>query len=351
MSFYEQGNQLPEFRKEFPEYATVNAAVLQNVVRRVDKAFRAFFRRLKIGQKPGYPRFKTASRYRSFTHPQASRAKWRASHLYLPSFGWIRWRPPAQINKGVKVKTITVVREADGWYAVLSCEVPRPEPLTATGNVVGIDLGLKNLVALSDGNVLGDLEHLKAVEKRIRLAHKNADRKKKGSNRWRKAVQALARKYQNLERARKDQLHKISTYLVQNYDVICIEDLNVQQLINLGSKGASGRGLRRNFRHAAFGTLISMLSYKAEEAGRALVKVDPRGTSQTCPECGSVEKKVLKQRRHNCVCGCSLDRDHAAALIVLQRGLREPFVEGVAMATPSKREVGKQGTSSLDTCA
>lgn len=342
---FDQQNQLPEMKLENPEFKTVNAQMLQDVCNRADKAFKGFFRRLKMGKIPGYPRFKSTPRYRSFTHPQADHAKWKLSHLRIPSFGWVRWRPPAILEGVTRVKTITIKREADGWYAILSCEIETPEPLPTMDKTVGIDLGLENLVMTSDGEILGDLAPLKYAERKLRRQQRIVSRRKKGSNRRRKAVQILARRYQDLARARNDQLHKISRKLVNENDVICIEDLDIQRLINLGGRNAQGRGLRRNFRHAALGALTWMLTYKAEEAGRRLVKVDPRGTSQICSRCEERVPKELQDRKHDCPhCGLSLHRDHNSALEILKRGLREPFVEGAGLPGLLKRETAFGGT-------
>lgn len=339
LRLFDQQNQLPAMKTENPEYKGVNAAVLQNVCNRIDKTFKAFFSRVATGRKPGYPRFKPIRRYRSFTHPQADYAKWRPSHLYIPNLGWVRWRPPAALNGVTRVKTITVKREADGWYAVLSCEIETSMPLPATGRTVGIDLGLENLVMTSDGEVVGDLAPLKRAERKLRRQHRIVSRRKRGSNRRRKAVAILARRHQDLARARHDQLHKISRKLVDENDVICIEDLNIEQLINLGGRNAQGRGLRRNFRHAALGALTWQLTYKAESAGRRLVKVDPRGTSQVCSKCGAIVPKKLNNRWHKCpVCGLFIHRDHNSALEIKKRGLHEPFVEQHEYAVV-KREV------------
>jgi putative transposase len=220
-------------------------------------------------------------------------------------------------------KTLTVKKEADGWYVILSCEVEKPEPLPETGKVVGIDLGLHHLVATSDGEFLGDIESLKRDARKLKTAQRAVCRKAKGSNRRKVAVQFLARRSQDLQRRRKAQLDRITRKLINKYDVIIIEALKVVQLINLGGNDAQGRGLRRNWRQAAIGILIHMLVYKAAEAGRLVIKVDPRGTSQECSVCGAIVPKGLSTRVHRCTCcGHVQDRDVNAAVNVLARGLR-----------------------------
>ena len=320
LSFWDLQKELPKVKKECPEFKEVNAAVLQDVNGRVDKAYRAFFRRCKSGEKPGYPRFKSFNRYDSFTHPQAERCKWTSKRVYLSNFGWIRWKPWKDFEECTP-KTLTFKREADGWYCIVSCELENPIPLEPTGKEIGIDLGLHNLVATSDGDFLGDLNPLKKAEIKLRKLQEIKDRKKKGSNRRKKAVKQVAKAYQHLTRAKKYQLDVISRKLVNENDLIAIEDLDLVQLTNLGGDNAQGRGLRRNFGLAAFGILTHMLTYKAEEAGRSLVKVDPRGTTQECSECGIVVPKDLSVRTHSCPhCGLILDRDTNAAKNVLKRG-------------------------------
>ena len=331
---YDQMKELPAVKAARPDVAEVNAQVLQEVCARVDRAFQGFFRRVRAGQKPGHPRFRSWRRYDSFTHPQAANATLADRRIRIPSFGHIRWRPWRSVGELGTVKTLTIKREADGWYAILSCEIPQPAPLPAAGRTSGLDVGLRNLVTTSTGAVLGDLTPLKAAERRLRRTQKIVSRRVKGSNRRRKAVGILARRHQNLARARKAQLDIISRSLVVENDVIFIEDLS-PGLRNAGPKNAQGRGMRRNWRHAAIGMLTKMLDYKAESAGRRVVRVDPAGTTVDCSRCENPVPKTRKDRVHRCSCGLVLDRDWNAAINIEQRGLRLLRGSGSQTGDPS----------------
>ncbi len=322
LSGYDQMNEMPALKSEIPEYKILNAQVAQNVLARLDETFAAFFRRLKTKETPGFPRFKSYNRFNSFTHPQASRVKFETKKLYMPSFGWLRWKPWKSIESVGRPKTVMIKREADGWYAIVVCEV-ESNLLPQTGRSVGIDIGLINPVTTSEGEFMGDLRPLKAAEAQLRQARREVTRKQEGSNRRKAAAEILARRSQDLARSRKAQLDIISRRLVNGYDLIAVEDLNLIDLMNMGSSNAQGRGMRRNWRHVAPSMLFQMLAYKAESAGREFIKVDPRGTSIECSGDGTEVRKSLSQRRHICpTCGLDIDRDHNAALNILKRGLQ-----------------------------
>ncbi len=339
ISLYEQQNQLPEVKSVRPEFKSIYAQVLQNVTSRVDKAFKLFFR-----SKFWYPRFRSQKRYSSFTYPQISSKSYTPLQINLPKIGWIRWKPWKDLDKIGKPKTLTIKSEADGFYAILACELPDQIPLSKTGNQIGIDLGLIHLIATSTGIFLGDLDILKRAEKALRRIQRSVSRKKKGSNRRRKAAQLLAKRHLHLTRVRKYQLDCVSKKLVSENDLIVMEDLNVK-----GMCRSLNRGMRRNLHQASFSLLMSMISYKAESAGREFIKVDPRYTSQTCPSCGCVKRKELSERTHKCdSCGLVLDRDVASAKVILQRGLSESYVEGcLKLELPVKREKLGVGQASI----
>ena len=323
---YDLDKQLPEVKRQCPEFKEVNAAVLQNVILKLDNAFKGFFRRCKTGETPGYPRFKSFSRFNSFTHPRVGygTCKLTDKKVYLPNFGWIRWKPWKDLeDSAINPKTLTFKKEADGWYCVVSCEVEQLQPLNPTGRQIGIDLGLHNLVATSDGDFLGDIEPLKVAERKIRRIQSITDRRKRGSNRRKKTAVRVARASQHLERSRKTQLDVISRKIVRENDLIAIENLDLIQLTNLKSLTPTmTKGVHRNFRLAALGIFTHMISYKAEEAGRTVVRVNPRGTSQECSGCGKIVPKDLSVRVHKCPhCGLEIDRDTNAAKNVLNRAL------------------------------
>jgi putative transposase len=250
--------------------------------------------------------------------------------LHLAKIGHIKavfWRGLA----GVAIKTVTVKREADGWYAVLSCDVPLPPALPSTGRAVGVDLGLKSLVATSTGATVEPSWALAEADTKLVRLQRVIARRQNSSARRRTAARALAVAHQRVSRQRKAHLDNVVAALIRENDLVVVEDLNVA--------GLARSRLTKSVHNASWGYLLSKLDSKAEEAGRRVVRVDPRGTSQTCPGCGKIEPKPLAQREHRCVCGLELDRDVAAAQVILDRGLRLLRGEEGQQASSVKREV------------
>ena len=337
-----QSAELPDLKEQNPEYKGINAAVLQNVVHRVDKTYQNFFRRWKSGLGNGFPRFKAKSQYNSFTHPQgvACGFDWEKSKIRFPGLGWLKFWSDKRTGTQApgKVKTVTIVREPDDFYVCLTIETPSDSlvpnvPLDdiQTLNVVGIDLGLNNLVATNTGQILGDLEPIKRAEKKIRLTQRDLSRKKKGSNRRAKQKDLLQKQHSRLHRSKIQELHKISKFLVNNHDVVCVEDLEIKEMLSKSApkkpsvmSPAAKRGTRRNIGLASWGELVRQIAYKAESAGKHLVKVDPKGTTQHCSGCGGYPPKPLqlKDRTYFCThCGMIKPRDENAGINIRQRGL------------------------------
>lgn len=319
INFYDQQRQLPDVRREIPEIGGMYSRVDVDVLMRLDRTYKAFFRRIKAGKKGGFPRFKSVRRYDSFTYASTG---WKADErgITLSKIGRVRWRPWREIPEDIR--TVTIKREADGWYAVLSCVVPKPEPLPETGRTVGVDLGMKNLVATSDGEIVKAPKILKKHERALKRTQRIVARRKKGSNRRRKAARALAKKHQRVARARKAFLDKVTLDLMRDNDTIAVENLDIEKMGRMGGGGKQGRRFRRSFRDSAWSTFLFMLAYKAESAGRRVVHVDPRGTSQACSGCGAIVPKTLRMRMHFCPsCGLVLDRDVNAAKNIRQRAL------------------------------
>ena len=332
-SRYGQMAQLPDLKATCPEFANVNAAVLQDVCGRLDKTFKAFFTRNKTIKTGGFPRFKGYNRYSSFTHPQASVCKFDPFNreFYLPSFGWLRYHNDGRDLPVGKLKTATFKKMPDGWWLNVAIDIANAPTklLPRTGRAVGLDMGLKALVTTDGGAILGDLAPIKRIERRIRDTQRELSRKTKGSHRRRKCKEKLAKQNLRLARTKDLQLQTISRKLVNENDVIVVEDLDIKGMLanpktNVPMTPAGKRGMNRNIGLASWGRLVFLLSYKAEDAGRTVVRVDPRGTSQECSSCGDKPaiRKTLKDRIHTCaVCGLVLDRDHNAAKSILKRGL------------------------------
>jgi len=311
LTAYDQIKELPKLKKKHQFLASVYSQVLQDVVRRLDKAFQAFFRRLQTGQNPGYPRFKGHGRFKSFTYPQSG-FRLVNNRLVLSKIGEIRIKLHRPLEG--KVKQLIIKRQADGWYACFVLEVA-PQPLPITGRRVGLDRGLKYFVATSDGQLFPAPKFLYKAEQKLKRLHRMVSRRRKGSNRWKKAVAILAKVYLHVANQRLDYAHKLARYLVDNYDLIAVEDLRVQGMVH-------NQHLAKSILDAAWSLFLELLVYKAAGAGRQVVMVDPRNTSQECSACGRVVPKTLNDRWHYCPhCGLSIDRDINAARNVLQRAL------------------------------
>ena len=227
VSYYQQKAELPDLKAAFPEYAEVNAQVLQDVILRVERAYQAFFRRVKAGEQPGYPRFQGRNRDNSFTYPQyGGGAVLDGGMLNLSKIGRLRIRLHRPLQGTPKIVTIT--READGWYACISCAEVLGAPLPLTGRETGIDVGLKVFLVTADGEIVENPRHYRKAEKQLAKAQRRVSRRKKGSKRRRKAVALLQRKHQQLQRQRRDFHHK-TALLLRTYDTIYLEDLQVRQ--------------------------------------------------------------------------------------------------------------------------
>ncbi|MFG3437607.1 RNA-guided endonuclease InsQ/TnpB family protein [Nonomuraea sp. NPDC047897] len=313
-----------------------SAGSQQQTLRRLDKAFAAFFRRIKNGAKPGYPRFKGRGWFDTVEWPATRNgATWDSqphepvTRVYLLGIGHVRVHRHRPV-KG-RVKTISVKREGRRWYVVLSCDDVPAQPLPATGLVAGIDLGLASLVTTSEGHRIDNQRHLAACAGRLASAQRDLARKKRGSKRRRKAVARVAALHAKVRRQRVDGAHKAALALVRGYDVIVHEDLRIANMTRSasGTIEAPGRnvaaksGLNRSILDAGWGVFLTILSHKAESAGRELIAVDPRNTSRTCSRCGHVAKENrLTQAAFACTaCGHTAHADVNAAINILRAGL------------------------------
>ena len=305
-----QQDSLLEVKAACPEYKSVHSQVLQMTLRRLDNAFQGFFRRVKRGDKPGFPRFQGRNRFDSFCYPQyTAKVASDAEHVYLPKLGNVRIRLHRPING--RIKTATVKREGSEWYVIFTAEV-EPQPLPATGNEVGIDLGLQHLIVTSDGEFVDAPRFYRAAQKKLRRAQRSLNRKKRGTKRREKARARVAKLHRKVKRQRADFLHKLSRRLVNENDVIAHEALSIQ--------GLARTRLSKSVHDAAWGQLIGYITYKAESAGRVVVSVDPRYTSQDCSVCGHREKHPLWVREFVCAnCQTAHNRDHNAAVNIKGR--------------------------------
>jgi putative transposase len=331
ITYYQQKAELPDIKEAMPEYAEVNAQVLQDVIQRVDWAFQAFFRRVREGQAPGYPRFHGRDRYKSFTYPQVGDhggARLDNGFLVLSKIGRIavRWSRPLEGTP----KTVTISRDADGWYVCFSCADVPVKPLPPTGCETGIDLGVEAFATLSDGARIFHPGWYRKAERALKTAQRQVSRRKRGSNRRRKAVNLLAKAHQKVRRQRQDYHHKTALALVRTHDTIYHEDLQTANMLK-------NHHLAKSISDAGWAAFLSILAFKAACAGKRVVAVPPAYTSQICSGCGVIVQKGLSVRWHACPeCGTSLHRDHNAAKNIERLG--QSLRGGAALAASENRE-------------
>lgn len=317
VSAYCQMKELIAVRVERPEYQGVHTHLLQDAITRLDRAFGAFFRRVKAGQTPGYPRFKGRGQYHSFTlkdlaHNNGAKIVSGGKRVRLSGIGNVKVRLHRPMQGRAKQATITLAGDGH-WYICFVCDNVPAKPLPKTGCDVGIDLGLKEFLATSDGEFVANQRPMKTARLHVERAQRKVSRRKKGSHRRRKAVVLLRKHHAHVQAVRRDFHHKTALSLVRAYDMIAIEDLNV--------KGLAGGMLAKSFADVGLGDFTTILVNKAECAGREVVKVNPAGTSQRCSVCDTVVKKDISVRVHHCpACGFQEDRDVNAALNILRLG-------------------------------
>ena len=246
--------------------------VRRNVLRRLDQTFAAFFRRIKDGSRPGFPRFKSVRQYDSLLFTNGDGCKLIGHVIRIQGVGEVKVKLHRPIEG--KIKTVSIKREAGRWFVIFSVECDAA-PLPDSTETVGIDVGLSSFATLDDGTEIDNPRFFDEAAKKLRVAQRRlARRKNKKSNRRRKAVQFLQRQHAHIQNQRSDFHHKLSRTLVNRYGLIAVEDLNI--------KGLSSGMLAKSIYDAGWGSFLNKLTYKAESAGRELVRVDPRGTSQTC---------------------------------------------------------------------
>jgi putative transposase len=313
ISYYDQANQLKVIRAD-GSLDLANFSACQDVLRRLDKTFKAFFARVKRGEaKVGFPRFRSRRRYDSLTFPSyGDGCRLRTNgRLYLQGIGDLKVKLHREILG--TIKTVSIKREAGCWYALFSCEV-EPSPLPASDEAVGIDMGLTTFAVLSDGSEIENPRYARKAAAAVRRAQRKVARRKKRGNSRRKAVVLLQKAHARVAAQRNDFHHKAARAIVNRFGLIAVEDLNV--------KGLAGSMLARSVNDAGWGMFLQRLDDKAEDAGRRIVRVNPNGTTQRCSGCQTMVPKTLSQRWHDCpVCGLSLGRDENAAREILRLGL------------------------------
>jgi len=334
-NYFSQKKTLPQLKKTHPWYSEIYSQVLQDVVKRVKVTFDRFLKGDSNGKRSGRPRFKARDRYRTFTYPQMKEGCLQGNLINLPMFGKVKvvWHRP--IPDGFKIKTASVTKKADGFYLTLSLEdktVPEIKPDFNPNKITGIDLGLKEFLTTSEGETVAIPQHYRKAQKRLRVVQKRVSRRKKGSNRRQKTVKQLGKQHKKVADKRQDFHFKTANYLLSKYDVIAHEDLNV--------KGLARTRLCQSVLDAGWSNFLSILTNKAVNAGLLVVSVSayntglrPASLTQDCSNCGEKVAKKLHIRWHDCPhCGCSLDRDHNAAINIKNKAIGQFVFKAQSMS-------------------
>ena len=328
---FEQFSGLNGMAITTPNLAQYGTVVARGTLTRLDLAYQAFFRRCRTGDTPGHPRFKGRFRWDSVSYPDISGWKLdpESGRLYLLGVGHIRVKMHRALPG--RPKTITVKREGRRWWVSVSCDQVEPQPLVPTGRQVGIDLGVSSLLTTSKGEHLANPRFTNRAAERLAVAQQDLARKKRGSKRRSKAVQRVAAQHRKVANCRRDHAHQVSRRLIDSFDLIAHENLAIPNMVrsasgtieNPGTNVAAKRGLNRSIQDAGWGQLLQFLTYKAEDAGREVIGVDPRNTSRTCSACGHCEAgNRLSQAVFRClVCGHTAHADENAAVNILRAGL------------------------------
>lgn len=322
LGLYDTQNMIPQWKKEKESLKLVHSLVLQNVNIRVDLAFKAFFRRVKAGEEPGYPRFKGYGRYDSMTYPQyGNGANLVGDKLNLSRLGSVKVKLHRELCG--TPKTVTIRRASSGkWFVSFSVEC-EAEPLPEEIKAVGIDVGLEHFATLSNGEQVDNPRFFRKEEKALTKAQRRLSKATKGTPERAKYRKVVSKIHERISNRRNDFAHKISRTLVNTYGFIAFEDMSITNMMKNGH-------LAKSIGDAAWNQLVQYTSYKAVDAGRSVVLVDPRNTSKRCSRCSAMVPKQLSDRIHNCpVCGLSINRDVNAAINILALGLQRMGVKSL----------------------
>ena len=329
-NYYTQANTIPELKKGRQTLKSVHSQVLQNVAIRIDLAFQSFFRRVKNGEKPGYPRFKGRGWYDSITYSQVG-FEVKDNRLNLSKIGSIKIKLHRSIS-GI-IKTCIIRRQRDKWYACFTCEV-KPKPLKESKKAVGIDVGLETFATLSNGKKIENPRFFKTDQKTLAKVQRKLSKLEKGTLGRKKTKKVIARIRERITNRRNDFCHQTARKVVNRFGIICIEDLSINKM-----RENNFRSINRSIGDVAWGQFAQYLSYKAENAGRQVIKVNPAYTSQDCSRCGYRQVKKLSDRIHNCPnCGLILDRDLNASINILRLGLQSLGVKSIEAPDFSRGE-------------
>ena len=331
-----QLRQVKHYKATFPQAQQVHSHVLQNVVARCDHAFKRFFSHLQAGQKAGYPRFKGRNNWHSFSFKEYGNGfKLDGKRLRIYGAGRIPIRWHRSIPENATIKTVRILHKAGRWYACFACEMLASEPKERTGALVGIDLGISAMLTTSDGEKEHNPNYYRRSQVKLRRLQRKLARAKRGSNNRKRVLMQIQRQQEHTANQRRDFLHKLTCKLVDTYDGIAIENLQVRNMVR-------NHRLSKSILDSGWGIFKELLMYKAESAGREIALVNPAYTSSHCRNCGSPFPDFsLSVRWVKCACGLSLGRDHHAALKVLDRAGWVTSVNGNVAPLPSSNDGGK----------
>ena len=321
-SLYRQIDSFRDLKEERPSLKIAHSQVLQNVAVRIELAFKAFFRRVKNGEDPGYPRFRGKFRYDSFTYPQWEKScKIEGDRIYLPKIGHVKII--LHRNFQGTPKTCTVRRTRTGkWFVTIACEI-EPQPLPVIDTRIGIDVGLESFATFHTGEKIENPRFFRKEEQELAKAQRKFDKTDKGTKERQQRRRVVARVHERVANKRYNFIHQHSHRIINQFQIVAVEDLQVNRMVH-------NHCLAKGIHDAAWSQFFHALTYKAEYAGRQCIKVNPAYTSQDCSNCGHRESKKLSERTHSCsCCGLVLDRDHNAAINILRLGLQSVGIKSV----------------------
>lgn len=329
ISLYQQQAGIAKLIAVNPSLENVYSQTKQNIAVRIDLAFKAFFRRCKSGEKPGYPRFRGKNWYDSFTYPQDNgsfKLTENDTRIYLSKIGNVKIKYHQKLQG--KMKTCVVKRSPTGkWYVCISCLDIVSKKLKASKKQVGIDVGLKTFATFSDGNVIENPRFFKHSEKMLAKAQRKLAKQKMATPERAKAKNVVAKAHEKIKHHRDNFTHQESRKIVNAYGLIVVEDLDIKNMIVKGQFST----IRKGIADVAWSEFGRRLAYKAENAGRQFIAVNPAYTTQDCSACGNRQIMKLPERTYVCpVCGLEMDRDMNAAKNILAVGLHSLAIQKVA---------------------
>jgi len=326
-----QANQLKDIRSFDDDVAWCNYSSLQQTLRRLDKAFQAFFRRVKTGETPGYPRFKSRGWSKSVCYVYDDGIRLKDGRVYVQNVGLVRLFQHRPIPDGGTIKMVILKRDRVGnWYVIFQVELPDIDISLRDEPAVGIDMGLTHFATLSTGEMIENPRWFREAEEQLALLQRKRARHRRGSRRYRELSRQIRRLHERVANKRRDFQHQLSTRLVREHALIVVEDLNV--------KGLCRSHVSKSMGDAAWAQFLHMLEYKAAKAGTLFMPVNPNGTTQNCSGCGRPVSKTLSERQHSCPhCGFAAPRDVNAALNILDRGRLALSVAERARTEPPRK--------------